>query len=283
MEEKKMDSIPCPQRHFPFRINFVSFYATFLRWLRHLIERLSRQNTLSIWKNTFTDYDDQLLMRILSSGWQKVESDDTNQLEAKSEALIEEFFPSSNSALSRAEVRNILEETPPIKQIKQIFSSHTIEKESTTYEALHLRFDGLACLAEALIDSYGKQGEFILYDLVLEERLASSQGYTGRVEDFIKNFTSEVKTRNLFTAGLEMEVINKSEREAFMVVRECEWARYYQERHPRVGYLMACSTDEAAYKAFNPSLRLQRTGTIMEGNDKCDFRIFAVDEEPEKK
>jgi len=108
---------------------------------------------------------------------------------------------------------------------------------------LHLRYDGLACFAEALIDRYGKQDEFIIYDLMKEERLASSQGYPGSVEDFIKNFTSEVKTPNLFTAGLEMEVISKSEREAFMVVRECEWARYYQERHPRVGHLMACSTD----------------------------------------
>jgi hypothetical protein len=282
VKEKKMNTIPCQKRHFPFRINFVSSYATYLRWLRHLIERLGWENTLSIWKNTFGDYDDQFTMSILASGWQKLDSDNTNQLEAKVEALIEEFFPLSSSALSRSEVRNILEDTPPIKQIKQLFSTQTIEKESTAYDALHVRFDGLACVAEALIDSYGKQGEFILYDLVLEERLDSSQGYSGRVEDFIKNFTSEVKTPNLFTAGLEMEVISKSERESLVFMRECEWARYYKERHPRVGYLMACSTDEAAYKAFNPSLRLQRTETIMEGSDKCDFRIFAVEEEPKE-
>jgi hypothetical protein len=32
-----------------------------------------------------------------------------------------------------------------------------------------------------------------------------------------------------------------------------------------LGYLMACSTDEAAYRAFNDTLRLQRTSTSMEG------------------
>jgi len=273
-----MDYVPCSKRQFPFKINFVSFFASYLRWLRHLSERLGHQNTLSIWENSFSDYDDQLLMRILSSGWQNGEPDDTIQLEAEAEALIEEFFPPSGSALSRAEVRNILEETPPIKQMKQLFSTHTIEKESTTYEALHLRFDGLACLAESLIDRVGKQGELIVYDLLREERLAASQGNTGCVEDFIKYFTSESDTPNLFTAGLEMEVISKSEREAVVFVRECEWARYFQERHPRVGYLMACSTDEAAYKAFNPRLRLQRTETIMEGSDKCDFRVYAIDD-----
>lgn len=57
----------------------------------------------------------------------------------------------------------------------------------------------------------------------------------------------------------------------------CEWARYFQERHPRVGYLMACSTDETAYRAFNPSLRLQRTQTLMEGGALCDFRIYATE------
>ena len=277
-----MNFIPCPKRHFPFRINFVSLYATYLRWLRHLSERLGRENTLSIWENTFTDYDEKFTMSILSSGWQKAESDNTNQLESKAEVFIEEFFPPSGSALSRNDIRKILEDTPPIRQIKQLFSTQTIEKESTAYEALHLRFDGLACLAEALIDRIGKQGEYIIYDLLREERLAANQGNTRSVEDFIKNFTSEEKTPNLFTAGLAMRVISKSEREAVVYVRECEWARYFQERHPQVGYLMACSTDEAAYRAFNPNLRLQRTETIMEGSDKCDFRIFAVDEEPEK-
>lgn len=40
---------------------------------------------------------------------------------------------------------------------------------------------------------------------------------------------------------------------------------------------MACSTDEAAYRAFNDSLRLQRTSTLMEGGQVCDFRVRAVD------
>jgi hypothetical protein len=41
---------------------------------------------------------------------------------------------------------------------------------------------------------------------------------------------------------------------------------------------MACSTDETAYRAFNENLRMQRTSTLMEGGEVCDFRIFAVDD-----
>lgn len=273
-----MEYIPCLNRLFPLRINFVTFYTPYLRWLRHLIERLGYQNTLTIWNHTYAAYDDRLLMSILSSGWHEVELDQTSQLEANAEKLIKEFFPTPASELSNTEASDIIEETPPINQIKQLFSNSTVEREITAYNALHLRFDGIACLAESLIDVYGKEGEFIVYDLITESRLASGQGETGSVEDFIENFTSESGGPDLFTAGLEIEVISKSAREAVAYVRECEWARYFQERHPRVGYLMACSTDEAAYKAFNPSLRLQRTGTIMEGSDKCDFKVYAVAE-----
>ena len=277
-----MDFIPCHQRRFPYRINFLTFYESYLRWLRHLIERLGDQNIHPLWKDTFVEYDDPLLMRILSSGWYPVKTDETMPLEAKAEDLVEAFFPSADSKFSNAEVRNMVEDTPPLRQIKQLFSTHTVEKEISAYDALHIRFDGFACLAEALIENFGKQGELIVYDLMTEGRLASGQGETGSVEQFIENFTSESDTPNLFAAGLEIEVVRKTDRESIAYVRACEWARYFQERHSQVGYLMACSTDEASYKAFNPSLRLQRTGTIMEGSDLCDFRIYALTGKPQE-
>jgi hypothetical protein len=74
---------------------------------------------------------------------------------------------------------------------------------------------------------------------------------------------------NIFTAGLDIERIRTSEKEAVVHVKECEWARYFQERHPQCGYLMACSTDEAACRAFNKNLRMQRTSTLMEGGKIC--------------
>lgn len=277
-----MDYIPCYKRRFPYRINFVTFYAPYLRWLRQLSERLGDQNILPLWRDTFTGYDDRFLMKILSNGWHEVETDQTNQPEAIAEEWIAEFFHSFGSELSSAEVRNIIEYSPPITQIKQLFSTHTMEKEISAYDALHIRFDGFACLAEALIEKYGIQGELIVYDLVVEERLDSGRGEKGSVEEFIESNISVPDSPNLFTAGLEIEVISKSAREAVTYVRECEWARYFRERHPRVGYLMACSSDETAYKAFNPNLRLQRTETIMEGSDKCDFRIFAVAEKQQE-
>lgn len=162
-----MNYIPCRERLFPYRLNAASFYATYLRWLKHLGERLGIPNTISVWKNTFTEYDDALLMTILSSGWQKPISEETDSEESTNK-LIAETFSISNLEVSDDEVKEVIEITPPLPQIRLHFSNHAMEKEITAYAALHLRFDGLAHLAETLIEKYGKQGELIVYDMMVE-------------------------------------------------------------------------------------------------------------------
>ena len=271
-----MGNKPCRERTFAYQIDMSTFYPQYLRWFRHLGERLGIENTLSVWENAFVDYDDEYLMGVLSSGWCQVASNKSNGVMDKIKDLITELISTTNLKLSVKEVRNIIENTPPIYQIKHHFSTNSVGKEVSAYDVLHLRFDGLAYLAEALIEAYGKQGELVIYDLMVEDRMANSQGEKGSVEQFITNFTAKPDKPNLFTAGLEIEHIRESKREVVINVRECEWARYFRERHPRVGYLMACSTDEIAYKTYNNRLRMRRTQTIMEGDEKCDFWIYAV-------
>lgn len=270
-----MGYIPCHERLFPFRLNANESSKPYLRWLKHLGERLGVQNALSVWGSAFADYDDTGLNEILSSGWHKVSPDETNPIGSASEPDME-FLSATNLGLSEPEVIGVIENTPPIAKIRKLFSDDTVEKEITAFEALHLRFDALAYLAEALIKKYGKQGEFIVYDLMVEGRLASQKEKTGSVEEFLESFAAEEETPSLFTAGLQTELIYKTEREVVLHIRQCEWARYFRERHPSVGYLMACSTDEVSYKAFNANLRMQRSSTLMEGGELCDFRIFAI-------
>jgi hypothetical protein len=271
-----MNYIPSRERTFLYRIDISTFYATYLRWFRHLSERLGTENTLLVWKSTFADYDDEHLLGILSLDWYQVEPNESNRVADKIGSLVYEIISITNLGLSESEVRSIIENTPPIFQIKRYFSTDTVETEISAYDALHLRFDGLAYLAEAIIEAYGKQGELVIYDLMVEDRLANSQGKKGSIEQFIANFTAQPDKPNLFTAGLEIERISEMPREIVINVRECEWARYFRERHPKVGYLMACSTDEVAYKSYNEHIQMQRTQTIMEGAEKCDFRIYAV-------
>jgi hypothetical protein len=253
-----------------------SFYGLYLRWLRHLGERFGWQNTLSIWQAAYVDYDDTFTWKILSSGWKKVTAEGKQPGEII-QGLFDESFSFTHLGVSNLEVRNLVDLAPPIAQIKQLYSLDVVEKDIPAYDALHIRFDGLACLAEGLMVKYGKQAELVIYDLMVESRLASAKGETGSVEQFIQNFASEEDSPSLFTAGLTSELISQSRDEVVLHIRECEWARYFRDRHPQVGYLLACSTDEVAYKAYNQNLRMQRTQTLMEGDQMCDFRIYAVE------
>ena len=275
-----MSDIPRPARVFPLRLTswLPAIYASYLQWLRHLLERLGQDCTLSVWQSACEDHDDELLLQILGTGWNDLAEDEVIDVEESIADLLPRFFPITTEGVSKEEARQLVGTMPPIKQVKQSFSSLNVWKEITAYEALHLRLGGFALLAEALIRFHGKQGELIVYDILRHERRRAGRGKTGTVAEFMCDFASEPQEASLFTAGLEIETVHTSEREVVMHIKRCEWARYFQERHPEVGYLMACSTDETAYRAFNENLRMQRTSTLMEGGEVCDFRIFAVDE-----
>ena len=275
-----MNDIPCSRRVFPLRLAswLPGWYASYLQRLSHLVERLGHDCALVVWQDVYQDYDDELLIRILTTGWNDVAQDESVDLEASIAESLARYFPVAIEGVSKERARHLVEKMPPIGQITQTFSSLNVWRETTAYEALHLRFDGLARLTEALMRFHGKQGELIAYDMFREGRIKAGEGETGSVAEFLADFTREPEEANMYTAGLREEIVHASEREVVLHVKECEWARYFQERHPQVGYLMACSTDEAAYRAFNENLRMQRTSTLMEGGKVCDFRVYAVGE-----
>lgn len=277
-----MNEIPLTERVFRFKLApwLPACYASNLGWLKHLLERLGSECTLAAWQSVCQEGDDGLLHQILSSGWAEVPVTERFDAENRIAGVFAELYPTTIAGVSPETARQLVESMPPLPQIKYTFSSLNLWKEITAYEALHLRFDGPARLAEALLERYGKQGELIIYDILRQQRIRAGGGKTSTVAEFITDFTSEPAEANLFTAGLVTELASTGEREVVLHVRQCEWARYFQERHPRVGYLMACSTDEAAYRAMNENLRLQRTSTIMEGGEVCDFRIYAADSPP---
>jgi hypothetical protein len=69
-----MSDTPGSKRVFPFRLAswLPTHYASYLHWLSHLLERLGHDCTLSIWQNVYQDYDDELLLQILSTRWNDV-------------------------------------------------------------------------------------------------------------------------------------------------------------------------------------------------------------------
>jgi len=277
-----MSYAPCRQRTFPLRLagRFEVHYVTYLRWLRHFLERLGREPTLAVWEEAFGDYDEELLLQILSSGWEGVEEECSAEVEERIADTLAALFPVPVEGMPAEQAREIVEGSSPFRQIRQRLPSLDLKRETTTYDALHLFRNGLALLAEAMIDRHGKAGELMVYDAMLEE-LASTPGQVS-VEDFMSQryarWSTEPEEADIFSAGLEAEMIRASDAEVVNSITECEWSRYYRERHPRVGYLLACSMDHPAYRSLNERLRLQRTCTLMEGGEACDFRVYAIAE-----
>ena len=276
-----MSHVPCRERSFLLRLAepFAVHYATYLHWLGHFLERLGRQPTLAVWEEAFGDYDEELLLRILSGRWERVEEERSAEVEERIAGTLAALFPVPVEGVSAEQAREMVEDSPPFRQIRQRLPNLDLGCKTTTYETLHLFRDGLALLAETMIDCHGKAGELMVYDAMLEELARRPRQMD--VDDYLSRrharFSTEPTAADIFSAGLEVEVVRGSETEVVTRVVECEWARYYRERHPRVGYLLACSMDAPACRSLNERIRLQRTCTLMEGGTECDFRVYAIE------
>ena len=278
-----MAYVPCRERTFPLRLRplFRRVHGGYSHWLKHLVERLGPAETQLTWRSAFRRYDLPLLESILASGWLEVSGAESETDSDDAAIELEEIFAGDTEGVSVPEARAVVEATPPIPQVRSGFADLDVQRETTAFEALHLYAHGTALLAESLIERHGKEGELMAYDLVRARRMSSVGAGGGTVAEFMEMLGPAQDEPDIFSAGLEVEVVRVTPKEHVFLVKECEWARYFREKHTTVGYLVACSTDEAFARAFNDSLRLQRTSTLMEGGDVCDFRFYVVEEKPE--
>lgn len=276
-----MTYIPCSKRTFTLQLAnpFVRNHKVYAYFLKFLLQRLGYDATIALWQNALKDYDDTFLQKILSAGWTRTEDAKTESIEKEVTSAFEEHFKSPVEGVSAEQARNLIERTPPIPQIREIFPTQNVVRSTTTYEAVHIAYDALAILVESLLDSYGKEGELITYDFLSAYRVSIVQGKSVSIRQFAKECIAFIKSPepNIFTAGQDVEIVKTSDTEFVLHVKKCEWARYCQERHPQVGYLMACSTDEVFARACNEKIRMQRTSTLMKGGEVCDFRYYLTE------
>lgn len=272
----------CETRRFTLRLRPLAARVRtgYAFWMRYLVERLGAPAVRQLWSEAFSGYDRELLESILVSGWSQEDARSSKDDAADAPPMLGESLGDKDRGMSRSEAESLIRRTPPLQQLHERFPELDVQRESTAFECLHLYAHGIALLAEALISRYGKQGEFIAYDILLAGRTAMGQRIGGPVAGFFEMIDEESDEPDIYSAGLEAETVTASATEHISRVTECEWARYFREKHPTVGYLVACSTDEAFARGFNETLRLQRTSTLMEGGSECDFRYYSVGGSP---
>ena len=73
--------------------------------------------------------------------------------------------------------------------------------------------------------------------------------------------------------SMEMEVLERTPTTYFFNVTRCPYFEKYKELGlEHLGVAFSCCRDEPFARGFNPRLQLDRTQTIMEGAEHCDFR-----------
>jgi hypothetical protein len=73
--------------------------------------------------------------------------------------------------------------------------------------------------------------------------------------------------------ALEYRVRAQSQDAFHMDVTQCRYAQFFRELgEPELGFLLVCSSDFHMAEGFGTDVELQRTQTLMQGADHCDFR-----------
>ncbi len=73
--------------------------------------------------------------------------------------------------------------------------------------------------------------------------------------------------------SMEMEILERTSTTFSFNVTRCPYFETYRELGlEQLGVALSCCRDEPFARGFNPRLRQDRTQTIMEGADFCDFR-----------
>ena len=75
--------------------------------------------------------------------------------------------------------------------------------------------------------------------------------------------------------AMEIDVLKETENEFHFNVTKCRYAEAYKKLNVQeLGKCLSCDRDFPFNEGFNPEIKLERTNTIMEGADHCDFRYF---------
>ncbi|MBU1050012.1 L-2-amino-thiazoline-4-carboxylic acid hydrolase [Candidatus Bipolaricaulota bacterium] len=277
------------QRTFTLRLSdhYMEYFRLYAFVYRHLLERLDPVRVETLWKQADETVEDDLFAAVIGHGWRSDEADG-NDLSTLRQTLIGRLFVPSIQGISAQWATDFLTSVSPFRQLDVAFPQLNVQREATTYEALHLLVHGLATFAETIIAQCGKAAEFMIYDALKEEIVdrmnpeITAQDWLGAI--FNRSQKANTATETGPTAPLVMgsaghveQVIRVAQDEVIVHMTQCSWADYYLERHPSVGPLLGCCVDDPTYRRTAIGLRLQRQFTLMEGDSLCDFRLYPAD------
>jgi len=132
----------------------------------------------------------------------------------------------------------------------------------------------VAPLVRAIADRFGREEALALLTAVnREEAFRRGREAAGAPDDDV------IATLVRDVAGWgrggewEMTVLEETSTTYCFDVTRCPYADTYRDLGVQdLGVALSCCRDEPFARGLHPRLRLERTTTLMEGADRCDFR-----------
>lgn len=156
-------------------------------------------------------------------------------------------------------------------------------KETTnTTEISHLKRREIqapivSVIINGFIEELGKEKTLkIISKIIQKDAMDSGRLLAGK---FQGNGMSELAkiVREIWCdeGAMAIDVVKENENEFHFNVTKCRYAEVYEKLGVReLGKCLSCDRDFSFNDGFNPEIILERTQTIMEGADHCDFRYF---------
>ena len=154
-----------------------------------------------------------------------------------------------------------------------------MKSRSETYELNRIEKRAIEAAAvvpiiQAVAQRIGKEEALAILQEVNEreafqrgECIRNQHGHTG-----ISELVEDVATWGIGGA-LEMEVLEQNSETYHFNVTRCPYYEKYRELGlTEYGVALSCCRDKPFARGFHPQLNLERSQTIMEGADYCDFR-----------
>jgi hypothetical protein len=111
--------------------------------------------------------------------------------------------------------------------------------------------------------------EVIREDAILSGKTLAEE-YSGNSMAELSKIAKEVWAKD---DALEIKMVKETEKELFFDVSHCGYAEIYEKLGVKeLGCVLSCLRDFYFLEGFNPKITLQRTKTIMEGGEYCNFR-----------
>ena len=146
--------------------------------------------------------------------------------------------------------------------------------ELNRIEKRAIEASAIAPIIQAVAQQIGKEEALAILQKVNEdealqrgESIRRKLGATG-----IHQLIEDVATWGV-GGVLEMEVIEQTSETYHFNITRCPYFEKYRELGlAEYGVALSCCRDEPFARGFHPQLKLERSQTIMEGADFCDFR-----------